>query len=144
MDLCRKRFYSVSFADQDLSGLKMTNSLYFRCDFDRANMSETDCTGSEFTGSSFRQTNCYRTNFTNAKLGNTIFEPKDLMGATFTMTCQTFDGARVSALWIFGMFMFIAMMKPTGTTEPIIENLKAMIGAERYIKLRGLFQKRDI
>ena len=144
MDLCHKRFYSVDFSGADLSHLKMQGSLFLHCSFNDANMTETDCTGSEFTASSFINTICYRTCFKDAKLGGTIFQPKDCMGMTITLACGTLSGARVSPLWLLGWLMFLTMMKPIGTTEPIIDNVISVIGAERYVKLRGLFNKRDI
>ena len=102
MDLCRKRFYSVDFSDLDLSDLKMKYSLMHNCCFDRANMSNTDCEGSEFFGSTFRDTTCYRTNFKDAKLANTVFQPKDAFGITLTLHCKTFENMRVPQIWFYG------------------------------------------
>ena|ERR1017187_4862473 len=143
MDLCKKRFYSADFSSADLSHLKMQGSLFLNCNFNDSDMTETDCTGAEFTSSSFINTICYRTNFKDAKLGSTVFQPKDCMGMTITLACGTLTGAKVSPLWLMGWLMFMTMMKPIGTTEPIIDNVISVIGAERYVKLKGLFSKRD-
>jgi hypothetical protein len=143
MDLSKKRFYHTDFSGQDLSKCKLKQSLFFCCTFDGSNLSEADCEGSEFTGSSFRKTNCYRTNFKDCKMGQVIWEPKDCMGMTITLACNTFSEARISPLWWMALLIFATMMKPVGTTEPLVDNLIAMIGAERYAKLRALFGKRD-
>ena len=144
LDLNKKRFYGVDFSMADLSHLKMQGSLFLHCNFNDANMTETDCTGSEFTASSFINTICYRTNFKDAKLGQTVFQPKDCMGMTITLACGTFQNAKVSPLWFMAMLIFCTMLKPIGTTEPLVDNLIAMIGAERYTKLKGLFGKREL
>jgi uncharacterized protein YjbI with pentapeptide repeats len=145
VDLSRKRMYNANFAGQDLSKLRLRQSLFYNCNFDGANLSETDCEGSEFFGSSFREAVLYRTNFKDAKLAGTVFEPKDCFGMTVTLQCKTFDQMKVSQLWWFGFLFFATMMKPDRfpVQEELLDKLIAMIGAERYVKLRNLFAKRE-
>ena len=114
-NLCSKKIYHQDFRNQDLSKLKMRNSLFYTCDFSNADMTETDCTESEFFGSKFNDTICYRTNFTDAKLAGSIFLPKDAYGITLSMTCRTFDGMKVSPLWWFALATFLTMMHPIKT-----------------------------
>lgn len=146
MDFCRGRFYSVDFSGLDLSGLKMKYSLMHNCNFNNCNMSNTDCQGSEFFGSTFIDTNCYRTNFRDAKLANTIFAPKDAFGITVTLHCKSFENMRVPQLWYLSWLMLATMMIPDQT--PIKENFKdkliGVIGAERYVKLQNLLRKRNM
>jgi hypothetical protein len=143
-DLSRKKFYSVSFAGQDLTKCNLRNSLFFKCNFDSANLTEANCEGSEFTGSSFRGTNCYRTNFRNAKLAATIFEPSDAMGMTITLECKALQDMRVSPLYFYAWLIFALMLHPIGIATPIKDDIIAAIGAERYVKLKALFAKREI
>lgn len=143
-DLSHKRFYSVNFSGQNLSKCKIKGSLCYQCNFDDADLSEADCEGTDFTGSTFLRTNCYRANFRDASLAATVFEPKDAFGITVTLQCRTFQDMRVSALWWFGWLIFGTAMHPTGTAEPVKDNLIAAIGAERYAKLKSLFLKREL
>jgi uncharacterized protein YjbI with pentapeptide repeats len=144
-DLSRQKIFSRDFSGQKLSHAKMRSSLFHRCNFDRADMTEADCEGSEFLGSTFRETICYRTNFKDAKLAGTVFEPKDCFGMTVTLQCKTFDGVKVSPLWWMMWAMFLTIMKPEKLNgEDLIDRAILMIGPDRYLKLKTLLQKREL
>src|ERR1039458_9424440 len=139
-DLSRQRYYSVDFSGQDLSKLKMRQGLFERCNFDNADMTEADCEGSEFFGSTFRETIMYRTNAKDAKLAATIFEPKDAFGLTITLSCKTFSKMKISPQWWYCFLMFASLMSP-GTDEDttlLHGRLIHMIGEQRYSKLAVL------
>jgi hypothetical protein len=145
-DMSRKKFYNQDFSGKDFSHKKMRSSFFYRCTFDNTDMSHADAEGSEFVGCSFVDTTCYYTNFKDAKLAGNTFKPKDCYGMAVTMSCKTFDGMETRQLWWYGMLMFATMMVPD--QEPVNEDLNAkliaLIGAERYVKLRSMFQKREI
>jgi uncharacterized protein YjbI with pentapeptide repeats len=145
-DLSRKKMYGIDFSGQDLSRLKMRQSLFHHCNFDNADMTETDCEGSEFFGSTFRETVMYRTNCRDAKLALTVFEPKDCFGITLTLQCKTFDKMKVSPMWWYVFLMFGALMLPGSVkdTEELQNRLIQCIGSERYVRLRALLAKREI
>lgn len=146
-DLCRRKFYSRDFTGAKLYKKRMRQSLFYRCIFDDADMTEADCEGSEFTGSTFRRTNCYRTNFKDAKLGATLFEPKDCFGMTVTLQCKTFEQMKVSPLWWNIWLMLATMMHPVQPLAPgplMEEKLIAFIGAEKYVKLRSMLKGREL
>jgi hypothetical protein len=147
-DLSKKRFYNRDFSGLDLSRLKLRHSVFYNCNFNSSNLSETDCEGSEFFGSTFIDSVCYRTNFKDAKLAGTTFAPKDCMGMTVTMQCQTFDGMKVSPLWFLCWLLMATMMVPGdgvfGKGSELVDKLINVIGTERYLKLRGLFGKRNL
>lgn len=145
-DLCRKRFYNRDFKGKNLVKRKLRQSLFMQCNFDEADMSEADCEGSEFFGSTFRNTICYRTNFKDAKLAGTLFEPKDCFGITLTLQCKTFDGMKVSPLWWWGWIFFGTMLHPLTKLgqDDLRDGLIAHIGTERYLKLVSMFGKRDM
>ena len=145
-DLSRKKFYGRDFSSLDLSRLKLRQSVFYGCNFNYADMSETDCEGSEFFNSTFIDTICYRTNFKDAKLAGTTFAPKDAMGITLTMQCHTFDGMKVSPLWFLCWLLMGTMMKPGDGPlgNDLVDKVISAIGAERYVKLRGLFGKRNM
>jgi uncharacterized protein YjbI with pentapeptide repeats len=145
-DLSRQKLYGTDFSGQNLSRLRMRQSLYHRCNFDNADMTETDCEGSEFFGSTFRDTIMYRTNCKDAKLAGTVFEPKDAFGITLTMQCKTFDKMKVSPQWWYIYAMFGCLMLPGSVKEQeeLQNRLIQMIGPERYVRLRTLLAKREI
>jgi hypothetical protein len=62
------------------------------------------------------------------------------------MQCQTFKGMRVSQLWWMSFLIFASMMIPDKfpIEEPLADNLIVLIGAERYVKLRALFRRREL
>lgn len=146
-DLSRQKFYSEDFSMQDLRKVKLRQSTFHRCNFDGADMTEAECEGSEFSGSSFRNTNCYRTNFKDAKLGATIFEPKDCFGMTLTLQCSTFTNMKISTVWWMVWVMFASMMKPgrsVAEEEALQNQLITAVGSEQYVRLRSHLQKREV
>lgn len=145
-DLSRQRFYQVDFSSQDLSKLKLRQSLFHRCNFDAADMTETDCEGSEFFGSTFRNTVMYRTNCKDAKLAGCVFEPKDCFGITVTLQCKTFDKMKVSPMWWYVWMCFAGLMLPGSVREceELQNRLIQAVGPERYVRLTTLMSKREI
>jgi uncharacterized protein YjbI with pentapeptide repeats len=144
-ELSKQKFYSRDFSGMDFSHAKMRHSLFYQCNFNRSNMSMADCEGSEFTNSTFIDTICYRTNFKDAKLANTQFAPKECFGMTITLQCKTFENMKVSQIWWYAFLFFATLMRPTNSPikEPLLDNLIAMIGNNRWVKLNAMFGKRD-
>lgn len=143
MDLSKQRFYGRDFSGQDLRRASMRGSLFSNCKFDDADMSEADCTGADFQGSSFEQTNCYRTNFKDAVLAGTKFNPRDCFGMTITLQCRTFQGVRVGALWFYAWLLFLTMTHPFGGEVDMVDKVRIAIGPDRWLKLKTLFGKRE-
>lgn len=142
-DLSRQRFYGRDFTGMDLRRAAMRSSLFMNCNFTNADMAEADCSGSDFQGSIFEQTNCYRTNFKDAVLANTKFNPKDCFGMTVSLQCKTFKGMKVGALWFFAWLLFATMMHPFGSEAGLVDRVVEAIGAERWVKLKAVFGKRE-
>jgi hypothetical protein len=143
-DLSGKRFHGRSFRGQNLARRKMKGSVFIHCCFDDADLTKADCSNSDFTASSFRNTILYGTNFANSRLAGTIFEPKDCFGMTVTLQCRTFDSMKMSPLWSMGWLAFFLMMKHSGPAAHLPDEIIAAIGAERYAKIMSLFGKREI
>ena len=148
-DLSGKKLFKVDFSYQDLTRVRIRRSTCYQCNFDFANMTEVDAEGTEFFGSTFRDTVCYRTNFKDAKLAATEFAPRDCMGMTMTMQCKTFDQMKVSPMWWLGWLFLATMMIPVQSAvekekEDLAGKLLAVFGAERYARLHALFSKRNI
>lgn len=143
-NLSNVSFVGRSFKGQDLVKKVMRFSKFECCDFDEVDLTEADCTGSSFAGCTFRRTVCYQTNFKDCVFGGAIFEPKDLYGATFTMTCKTFQNMHISQQWWYAWLLFGTQMVPSDTpNKNCREMLIGMIGAERFTKLKALFAGRD-
>lgn len=140
------RFDGKDFSGRDLRKMSLKGSVFHNCNFDGVDLSHVDCEGSDFSGSTFRRTICYYTNFRNARLANTVFEPADAYGVTFTMHCKTFENMKISPLYWYAWLMFATQMWPQ--QKPGEDNIKdlliGMIGATRYQKLRDLFSRRDL
>lgn len=126
--------------------MRMRQSLFHRCNFDNADMTETDCEGSEFSGSTFRNTSMYRTNCKDALLAGTVFEPRDCFGITLTMQCKTFDKMKVSKMWWYTFIMFGALMiaENVKENEALQTALIQCVGPDRYLRLKTLLAKREI
>lgn len=140
-------FEGRNFDGMNLRKRKMTHSRFINCSFDRCDMTEADCEWCDFTGSTFRQSVCYRTNFKDAKLAGTVFEPVDCYGMTLTLQCDTFRGLTISQQHWFSWLMFAMMMKPAENGPVKIdlwERLITTIGAERYVRLKDLFARRNL
>jgi len=144
--LTRQRFEKVDFSGQDLEKADLSFSVFHGCNFDGANMSESNCEGCDFTGSTFRRTKMYRLNGRNAKFAATIFEPIDCYGITLTFDCLTFQSVHIGQLWWYAILSMIASMwpAPAPVKEPLRDNLIALIGAQRYVKLKQMLQARQL
>lgn len=100
------KFFGANFSGADLRKRDLRRSTFMQCNFDGADLTEADGSGSEFYGSTFRQTNLHGCNFKDAKLHGTVFEPSDCYGMTLTMHCQTFTDVKISRVW-WDAFVFI-------------------------------------
>ena len=140
------RFEGESFADQDLRGMDLSHKTFINCNFDRADLRETTFEYSDLTCSSFVGSNCYRTNFKDANLTGIRFAPKDAYGATFTFTCKTFDGVKISQTWWYSWLLMATKMIPDSgpVKESLRDNLIACIGSERWVRLKAMFQNRNL
>jgi hypothetical protein len=147
-NLSHSKFEKADFSGQDLRGVPMDHSFFICCNFDRANMNGVDCEHTNFSGSTFRDTDLGGANWKDCNLVGILFLPKDCYGITLTLQCQTFRGVRISQLWFFCWCIFASMM--IAEPYPIIsepswnDKLIALIGAERYLKLKALFARREI
>lgn len=142
--LDHKTFFNKSFAGQDLSKQNLSHSTFICCDFDNADLSDADCSSASFSGCTMRKTKCTRTNFANAELG-CVFHPSDCYGMTLTMSCKTFIGMKISKQWWFGWLYFAMQMVPElERGRDLRDNLKAMIGIDRYARLKEMFRTRQL
>lgn len=142
----KREFKGEDFSGQDLTGQDMRFGKYIGCSFDDADMKLVNCEGSDFTNSTFRRTDLYRANWKDCKLAGIVFEPKDCYGITFTFSCSTFQNVQIGRLWWFSWALMLSEMYPTagpGTTEDLRSKIIALIGAERYTKLKQLFNRRE-
>lgn len=134
------------FTGQNLRGRKLNHSKFIACNFDKADLTEANCEWCDFTGSTFRDTMCTRTNFKDARLVGTVFEPKDCYGMTITLQCQTFQGMKISQLHWYSWLILASMMTPASgpVKGDLTDRLINAIGAERYVKMKNLFRNREI
>lgn len=142
----QRRFDSISFEGQDLKNQDLSGSVFTNCNFDNADLREANCSRCDFTGSTFRHTLLTRTNFAQSKLAATVFEPNDCYGMTITLECRTFQNARIGQLHWYSWLMFLASMEPLSfpVKDKLRDNLLALIGAERYVKLKTMFAQREM
>lgn len=140
------RFEGTSFEGQDLRGKDLSGSIYLNCNFDNADLTEANCSRCDFTCSSFRHTLLTRTNFAQSKLACTVFEPNDCYGMTITLECRTFQNATIGQIHWYSWLMFLASMMPVAVPvkDNLRDNLVALIGAERYVKLKAMFARREL
>lgn len=141
-NLSNARFVGRDFSGQTLRSFNLSGSKFDKCNFDNADLSMANCSRSDFSGSTFRNTVCYRTDFSNAKLAATVFEPVDCFGMTITMECSSFLNMRVDDKWFYCWLLLGTLMLPQ--KDELREMLMGVIGAERYVRLRQLFARREI
>ena len=139
MSLSRQKFFRKDFSGQDLSGQDLSHSDFICCKFDDADLSRANCSHSNFTGASLRNTKCTFTDFAHSCLA-CVFEPSDAYGITLTMHCNTFDQMRISKMWWYG-FMFFATMMKVEKDPKLHTALKQFIGDDYYEKLQRLFKR---
>lgn len=135
----------VDFSGHDLKGRDLSHSVFVKCNFDRANLTSANCEGSDFTCSTFRKSYLTYANFKDAKMAGTVFEPTDCYGITLTMHCKTFENVNISLLHWYSWLVLTVSMTPTGMDGiKLRDQLIGVIGAERWVKLRELFGRRNV
>lgn len=143
-NLSNQKFFSKDFSKQDLKNADLSNSEFICCNFNDADLSGANASHSKFVAGSMLRTKCTNTNFANTKLA-TKFYPRDAYGMTLTLSCSTFKGMSISRMWWYGWLYFALMMDPEKElNKDPRESLISAIGTERYLKLKNLFQAREI
>jgi hypothetical protein len=144
-DRAGKSFYNQKLLNHDFSGQKLDHA-DFRCacligaNFNDADLSYANFEGANLRGASLVGTRCYRTNFKDAALACSNFEPKDAFGVTFTFACESFDQAKVAKLWWYMWLMMLLRMKPP--EEDMELDVIKIIGPDRYAGLQQLMARR--
>jgi hypothetical protein len=138
------KLFAESFKGQDLHGQDLSNSVFTACDFDDADLTDANCEHTDFTGSRMRHTKCTRTNFKDAKLA-VIFHPSDCLGMTLTLNCKTFMGMKISKQWWYGWLYFAMEMAPElDKSSDLRDKLRALIGVERFFRMKEMFRSRQL
>ncbi len=132
-----------SFVDQDLVNADFRGASVIRCDFGGANLSYANFEGANCYEADFSGANLYRANFKDAILAGAKMMPRDLFGATFTLTCDTFQGMEVGHLWNMTWFYMALLMKQNEKPE-LREQIIALIGKDRVERLDKMFKDRII
>lgn len=170
VDLSNKQFTDHDFSDVDLTEAKTFNASFTRCTFKKFGKANTQPDGalrpvhaifhhcifdggdiadsnfykSDFLGSSFRGTNMHETVMVKCRMPHMIFEPRDAFGISFSFTCQTFQHGVISPFWYLSWFILANSMTIT-KHAPYPDDLQARIidaiGAERFVKLKKLFNR---
>lgn len=138
-----QKFYRHDFSGQNLERADFRNASLIECNFTDAKLRQANFEGANCFGANFTNADCNRTNFKDAVLGNTLFYPKDMFGATLTMSCETFEGMKVKRLWWFCFLQFALMMVPEkDAEEKLRDRLIGMIGPKMYVALSKMFPQR--
>ena len=65
---------------------------------------------------------------------------------TITMECKTFENATIAPIWWYGFLMFAMSMlveaRPNDGAPR--DRLLLAIGAERYVRLKEMFKRREL
>lgn len=144
-DLSRQKFFGKDFSGQNLRKARMNASTFKNCIFDRADLTDANCEGSEFHGSTFKNSVCVHTNFRAAKMQNVLWAPADAFGCTFSMTCQTYRGMKFSRIWFLSHLQFALMMEADFEGGKQMQDaIIAAMGTDTYVKMQQLFRGREI
>lgn len=139
-----RKFYAHDFSNRDLShadfrGATLSECLFRETDLSYATFAGANCFRADFTGARL-----YRTSFENAIMTGAIFKPKDCFGITMTMTCESFNALQVDPMWFYGWLFLATQMKLPEDAEHVRKELIAVIGAERFQRLKAVFEKRFV
>lgn len=142
--LSRQKFFRKDLSGQDLSGQDLSYSDFICCNFRDTNLTKANCSYSDFTGSILDRTKCTHTNFMKSKLA-CVFRPSDAYGMTLTLECKTFKGMVISKLWWHGFVYFAMLMKPEEDNgKDLRDKIIEAFGTDRYLKIKSLFDRREI
>jgi uncharacterized protein YjbI with pentapeptide repeats len=152
-----ENFSGKKFNGEDFSKRKLAYADFSQCSLIDCKFNDSDCKYANFTGancyaSDFTGTSLYRANMTNACLEKTIFKPRDVFGLTVTLKCETFQNMEVDEDWLECWLMLAAIMKlpkprkQEGIPEkkPWLDRFILLLGEERYVRLKAVFNRRII
>jgi hypothetical protein len=134
-----KKFFGKDFSDMDLSNADFRGCTLCECKFVNSDLTKADMRGSNCWGADFTNSIMFRTDFKDAILAKSIFDPKRIFGVTLTISCDTFEGVKIgrNAL-LYWLYMPLLMQLP----EPEIgERLKVAIGEKTCDALERVFKE---
>lgn len=147
------------FRAMKLMGADFSNKDLKNYDFRGASLIEADFTGSDLTYANLDGANCYatkfdrtilhRTNFANANLSEaSMMDVQDCYGVTITLECKSFQGLKLSPGWWWGWIFYALLMSPQATPsfipEKMKDELRALMGADRFEVLRRSYSIRGM
>lgn len=141
----RMSFYDHDFSNQDLSEADFRGATLLKCNFDNCDLGYADFEGANLDGSTFRNARLYHTNFKDCCLARVVMDPRDMLGATVTLHCDTMDSMKLSKFFI-AAWLQILMVADIGTEqrEKVRELGESFIGKERMAGLARAFGARHI
>ena len=134
-----KKLYNHDFSGQNLSHADFRCASLMGCNFNDADLSYANFEGANLRNATLVGKRCYRTNFKDAALAGSAFEPKDAFGATFTFACEAFDGMKPAKLWWYMWLMMLLRMHPPEVDMEL--DVIKIIGPDRYAGLQQLMKQ---
>lgn len=144
LDFRNKSFYDADFSKRDLRRADYRGATLHNCNFDNSDLAYADFSGADCYRSTFRMTKLRCVNFMNANLSQTVLDPRDFVGSTVTITCNTMAGARVGKMWVSGwlQYLLLANIDPM-LKEKIRELAESQVGPEAFKKMQEIFPSRS-
>lgn len=133
------QFYDQDFSNQDLSRADFRRATLFNCKFDSSDLSYANFGEANLYMSSFVGSKLYHTDFKDAVLAGCVLDPRDMMGMTITMDCNTFDKLRLSTK---GAYSLLFLMCTMDLDPAMKKKLADILGAERIQSYEKVFKVR--
>lgn len=132
------KYFKQDFSEVDWSSQDLRGREFHLCAFRRADLSYANAEGVNFYGSDFTGARLYHLNAKDAVMAKTIMAPRDALGMTVTLDCNTFDGMEFSRMgWALMGFLLSLAKAPEKKLQDAIraalpEETKALEAVLRW------------
>jgi len=134
-----RKFFNKDFTDLDLSNADFRGATLCECNFSRSDLTKADFRGANLWGADLTDTIMYKTDFKDAILARSIFAPKRIFGVTISISCDTFEGMKISrTAWLYWLYMPLMMEAPD---SEIAGRLRTAIGEDTCAALERVFKE---
>lgn len=135
----RTKCFSHDFSGQDLSRMSFNHGTFVTCNFRGCDLTQTTFVGANCYGSDFKDAIMDRTNFKDAVLASSIFDPKYIFGVTLTMTCDTFANMKIGRTALL-YWVYMPLLMDSADKE-LTDKLVNAIGTDQFLALNKVFRE---
>jgi uncharacterized protein YjbI with pentapeptide repeats len=138
-----RKFYDQDFSQRDLTHGDFRGCTLVSCNFDNSDLSYATFEGANCYRSTFRQSSLYHASFKDAVLAECTMDPRNAMGVTISLNCDTFDKVKIGSNWMAAWLYYPLVADiPEEVRTTLTDMVRNMLGEEKFNGLERHFKNR--